>query len=44
MNWLVFTAGILYLGAAVVYLFQGKAALAGAFVAYAAANFCLARA
>jgi len=43
LNWFVFIAGVLYLGAAVVYITQGKMLLAGAFLAYAAANFFLMR-
>ena len=41
MNWFVLIAGVLYLGGAVVDIARGNYALAGVFVAYAAANFCL---
>lgn len=43
MNWFVLTAGVLYLGGATVYFIQGNVLLGGAFVAYAIANFFLAR-
>ena len=41
MNWFVFIAGLLYLAAAAMYVRQGNYLLAGAFLAYAAANFFL---
>lgn len=43
MNWFVLVAGLLYLGGAGMYFRDGNALLGGAFVAYAVANFFLAR-
>ena len=43
MNWFVFAAGVLYLGGAALYFKSGNSLLGGAFVAYAVANFFLAR-
>lgn len=41
MNWFVLIAGLLYLGGAAVDIARGNYALAGVFIAYAVANFCL---
>lgn len=43
MNWFVLAAGLLYLGAAFVYVVEHKYLLAVAFVCYAIANFCFAK-
>ena len=40
-GWLLFVVSLLYLGTAVDLFLQGKQYLAGAFVAYAVANFFL---
>ena len=39
MNWFVAFAGLLYLGAAGKYAWDGQWKMAGAFIAYAVANF-----
>jgi hypothetical protein len=41
MNWFVGVAGTLYLGAAIVYFYQGKIAMGITFVAYTVSNFAL---
>lgn len=41
MNWFVLIAGMLYLGGATMDALKGNYWLAGVFIAYAAANFCL---
>ena len=41
LNWFVLIAGCLYLGGAAVDLCRGNYALAGVYIAYAAANFCI---
>lgn len=40
-NWFVLAAGILYLGAAVVYWTQDRYAMCIVFLAYAVSNFAL---
>ena len=44
MNWFTIVAGGLYIGAALHESMKGNYPMAGAYLAYAAANFCLARA
>ena len=41
MNLFVLVAGFLYLGGAAVDFYRGNYALAGVYIAYAAANFCI---
>ena len=43
MNWFIFIAGILYLAGATLDLLKGNYSLGAIFVAYAFANFLLAR-
>ena len=43
MNWFVLIAGMLYVGGATMYFYKGQYDMGGAFVAYAVANFFLAR-
>jgi len=43
MNWFIFTAGILYLMGASLDLYKGNYSLGALFIAYAFANFILAR-
>jgi hypothetical protein len=43
VNWFVVIAGLLYVGGAVMYFNRGAYDMCGAFVAYAVANFFLAR-